>query len=174
MKVLKLKPHYTTAEFSDKLMSCANNHHRVYWQILLSVSFNPNKKAEEYASFIGVSKSKVYRVVEQFNKKGKSFLDSREWGGRRDKTAYLTLEEESKLMDDIRSKAVKGMILTANDVIMEIEEKLKIKVSDDYVWDLFKRHNWKKKSPRPQHPKHDQNAQDEFKKNSQKYWTPGE
>jgi len=153
-------------------MSCANVHKRSYWQILLSVSFNPDKKAEEYALFIGVSTNKVYRVVEQYNRGGAGFTDNIEWGGRRKETSYLTLEEEKKMMDSIRSKAVQGKILTAKDVIREIEKKLKKKVSDDYVWDLFKRHNWKKKSPRPQHPKHNQVAQDKFKKNSPKFWSP--
>jgi hypothetical protein len=64
MRILQLKPHLTTAELSSRLMSCANLHHRSYWQILLSVSFNPNKKAKEYALFLGVTKSKVYKVVE--------------------------------------------------------------------------------------------------------------
>lgn len=172
MRILQLTPHLTTAELSSKLMSCANLHHRSYWQILLSVSFNPNKKAEDYSQFLGVTKSKVYRVVEQYNKKGAGFTDNLEWGGRRNETSFLTLEEEKKMMENIRSKAAQGKILTAKDVIREIAKKIKRKVSDDYVWDLFKRHNWKKKSPRPQHPKHNQVAQDEFKKNSQKFWRP--
>jgi hypothetical protein len=37
-------------------------------------------------------------------------------------------------------------------------------VSDDYIWDLFKRHNWKKKSPHSSHPKADREKQDEYKK----------
>jgi len=174
MRILQLKPHLSTSEISSKLMSCKNKHHRSYLQILLSVSFNPNKKAEEYAQFLGVTKSKVYRIVEQYNNLGESFLENKNWGGRRKETSYLTLEEERMLMESIRSRAATGKIITARDVIKEIEGRLKIKVSDDYVWDLFKRHNWRKKSPRPQHPKHDQKAQDEFKKNCRKYWSPSE
>lgn len=172
MRTLQLTPHLTTAELSGKLMSCANIHHRSYWQILLSVSFNPNKKAEEYAQFLGVKKSKVYRVVEMYNKKGIGFTDNLEWGGRRKETSFLTLEQEKKVMNGIRSKASQGKILTAKDVRSEIEKKIKKKISDDYVWDLFKRHKWKKKAPRPVHPRHNQTSQDEFKKNSPKYWSP--
>jgi len=75
-------------------------------------------------------------------------------------------------MESFRLKALQGEILTAKDVCKEIEKQLNRKVSDDYVWDLFKRHNWKKKAPRPQHPKHNQIAQEEFKKNSPKFWNP--
>lgn len=174
MRILQLTPHLTTAEISSKLMSCANPHQRSYWQILLSVSFNPNKKAEEYAQFLGVTKSKVYRVVELYNKQGEGFTANLAWGGRRKETSHLTLKEEKEVLEGIRSKAAQGKILTAKDVQVEIEKKLKKKVSDDYVWDLFKRHNWRKKSPRPIHPKHNQVAQDEFKKNSPKFWSPAQ
>jgi len=75
MRILQLLPHLTTTELSSKLGTCKNIHHRSYWQILLSISFNPNKKAEEYASFLGVTKSKVYKIVELYNKKGKGFAD---------------------------------------------------------------------------------------------------
>ena len=164
MKKLQLISHLTTAELSSKLMTCTKVHHRCYWQILLSVSFNPNKKAEEYAQFLCVTKSKVYRVIKQYNNQGAGFTDNLKWGGRRKETSFLTLEEEKIMMENIRLKAIKGEILTSKDVRGEIEKELKQKVSNDYVWDLFRRHNWKKKSPRPQHPKHNQVAQDEFKK----------
>jgi transposase len=172
MKKMQLKPHLTTSEISSKLMTCINTHHRSYWQILLSVSFNPGKKAEEYAKFLGVTMSKVYRIVELYNKQGANFTEKLEWGGRRDETSFLTIEEEVKMMESFRLKALQGEILTAKDVCKEIEKQLNRKVSDDYVWDLFKRHNWKKKAPRPQHPRHNQIAQEEFKKNSPKFWNP--
>lgn len=44
-------------------------------------------------------------------------------------------------MEGLRSKALSGHILTAKDLLFEIEEKLNKKVSDDNVWDLLKRHN---------------------------------
>ncbi len=68
MRILQLQPHLTTSELSSRLSTCSNLHHRGYWQILLSVSFNPGKKAEEYAAFLGFTKSKVYKVVELHNK----------------------------------------------------------------------------------------------------------
>jgi hypothetical protein len=57
LKKKQLKPHLTTTEILSKLMTCFNTHHRSYWQILLSVSFNPGKKAEEYVKILGVTLS---------------------------------------------------------------------------------------------------------------------
>ena len=172
MRILQLTPHLTTSELSEKLATCLNIHQRSYWQILLSVSFNPNKKAEEYAAFLGVTKSKIYKVVELYNKEGAGFTDNLKWGGRRSQTSHMSFEDEKKMMDDLKNKANDGKILVAKHIRKIVETKVGKAVSDDYIWDLFKRHNWKKKMPRPEHPKHNKSAQEEFKKNSRKYWQP--
>lgn len=174
MRILQLNPHLTTAELSSKLMSCVNPHHRSYWQILLSVSFNTSKKADEYALFLGVTKSKIYKVVEIYNKEGAGFLDNLNWGGRRSQTSHMSFEDEKKMMDDLKNKAKDGQILVAKHLRKIVEKKVGKPVSDDYIWDLFKRHNWKKKMPRPEHPKRNKAAQDEFKKNSLKSWQPNQ
>lgn len=172
MQKLKIEPHLSTPELSERLSSCPSSYQRVYWQILLSISFNPNKKAEEYAAFLGVTKSKVYRIVQLYNKEGPSFIDEIQWGGRRSQRSFLSLEEEKEMMDELKSKANNGEVLVAKHIRKAIEEKVGSVVSDDYIWDLFKRHNWKKKMPRQEHPKKDIVEQEKFKKNSQKSWQP--
>ena len=172
MRKLQLKAHLTTPELSGKLSTCSNIHHRSYWQILLSVSFNPNKKAEEYASFLGVTISKIYKVVQVYNKEGADFIQNLNWGGRRSETSHMSFEDEKKMMDDLKTKAKDGKILVAKHIRKIIEAKIGKTVSDDYIWDLFKRHNWKKKMPRPEHPKRNKLAQEEFKKNSPRSWQP--
>lgn len=172
MRKLQLKPYLTTPELSGKLSTCSNIHQRSYWQILLSVSFNPNKKAEEYASFLGVTTSKVYKVVQVYNKAGADFIQNLNWGGRRSETSHMSFEDEKKMMNDLKTKAKDGKILVAKHVRKIISAKIGKTVSDDYIWDLFKRHNWKKKMPRPEHPKRNKLAQEEFKKNSPRFWQP--
>lgn len=174
MRILKLTPHLTTSELSGKLSTCTNLHQRSYWQILLSVSFNPDKKAEEYASFLGVTKSKVYKIVQLYNKEGALFTEKLKWGGRRIETSHMSFEEEEKMMMELKENAKGGKILIAKHIRKIVEQRVGKPVSDDYIWDLFKRHNWKKKMPRPEHPKRDKSAQEEFKKNSPKYWQPNQ
>lgn len=172
MRILQLQPHLTTSELSSRLSTCSNLHHRGYWQILLSVSFNPNKKAEEYAAFLGFTKSKIYKVVGLYNKNGADFTTSLNWGGRRNATSHMSFEEEQIFMNELAVTAVNGNVLVAKHIRELIEKKLCRPVSEDYIWDLFKRHNWKKKMPRPEHPKKNKEAQEEFKKNCPKYWQP--
>lgn len=155
-------------------MSCSNIHQRSYWQILLSVSFNPNKKAEEYASFLGVTKSKIYKVVELYNKEGSGFTENIKWGGRRSATSHMSFEDEEKMMNELKIQANEGKVTVAKHIRKVVEAKVGKSVSDDYIWDLFKRHNWKKKMPRPEHPKKTKSAQEAFKKNSPKSWQPND
>ncbi|MEJ0101233.1 MAG: winged helix-turn-helix domain-containing protein [Bacteroidota bacterium] len=64
------------------------------------------------------------------------------------------------------------MIKTANDIRLAVERKAGKPVSDDYLWDLLHRNGWKKKMPRPHHPKRSIEQQADFKKNSPKSWNP--
>jgi transposase len=153
MRILQLYPHLTTSELSSRLSTCSNLHHRGYWQILPSISFNPNKKAEEYASFLGFTKSKIYKVVELYNKNGADFTITLNWGGRRNATSHMSYEEEQIFVNELAVTAVNGNVLVAKHIRELIEKKLCRPVSEDYIWDLFKRYNWKKKMPRPEHPK---------------------
>ena len=76
------------------------------------------------------------------------------------------------VLDSFSEKALKGLIITAKDIKSEFEKIIGKEVSEDYIWKVFKRHNWTKKSPRPEHPKTDYVKQEDFKKNSMKIWQP--
>ncbi|GAH56412.1 unnamed protein product, partial [marine sediment metagenome] len=79
------------------------------------------------------------------------------WGGRRDERAYITFEQEKELLEDLKQKALNGQIITVSDIKLVVEKRIGHHVSDDYLWDLLKRHDWQKKAPRPKHPKGDGN-----------------
>ena len=138
------------------------------WQCIHIVKMHPGIPAEEVARILGVSKYKVYRHIEEYNKLGQEGIIYRSRGGRR--KAYLSLREEKRLLERISEKAMKGLILTVFDIREEVEKKVGRKVSDDYLWDLFHRHRWEKKSPRPVHPMSNKEGQEEFKKNSRNCW----
>jgi len=169
---LKLKPHLSLKKLKEITRSQIDVRSFQEWQIIFIVSKNPGKKAEEIADFIGINKSKLYRMVQNYNKYGVKWRDKKHWGGRRDATSHLTIEQEKELMHSLKDKASKGMLLTSSDIRKQVELKVGKVVSDDYLWDLFNRHEWGKKSPMPKHPKSSEAKQDEFKKNSKKTWMP--
>ena len=172
MLQLKTLAHLDDKALRQKMLSQNDIRLFQYWQIIHCVQTNPGKKAEEYASLLGIAKEKVYRITQQYNKKGKDLDVEFQWGGRREKRSLLSLKEEQQMMKGLEKEARAGKIITMNDMRKVVEKKAGQAVSDDYLWDLFKRHNWKKKAPRPQYPKKQPIKQEEFKKNSPSFWSP--
>jgi transposase len=85
-------------------------------------------------------------------------------GGRREARSLMPLEEEPKILKQIEKQALSGQILIYKQVKSLIDERSEKSVSDDYVWDLFKRHKWTKKVPRQSHLQADKEAQEAYKK----------
>ena len=61
------------------------------------------------------------------------------------------MEEEAALLISIESDAFSGKELTYRQTKRQAEAGVGKAVSDDYIWDLFSCHNWKKKVPRQSH-----------------------
>lgn len=172
MATLKLNPYLSNKELQEKLDNEKDLRFFKQWQILNAVAKSPGMSAKTISLILSSTLTIVRRTVQLYNIHGADFMNKLQWGGRREVRSNLSLEEEGKLLKSIEEKSLKGEILTAKDIRKEVEEKVKKKVSEDYIWDLFKRHGWKKKSPRPKHPKQNIEAQEEFKKNSRRYWHP--
>ena len=172
MKILQTKP-YLTDEELKKIMN-GQNEVRSFrdWQIIYCVQVNFGKKAEEIALMLGVTTTKIYKKVQTYNKYGVGWRNDKKWGGRREERCNLSLEEEKGLLKQLEIEASKGLILTYKQIKVKVEDKVGREVSDDYIWDLFKRHKWKKKVPRQSHPKADIGKQEEYKKNLKKTWQP--
>jgi hypothetical protein len=51
--------------------------------------------------------------VELYNKNGVDFINSLNWGGRRNTKSHMSFEQEQKLMNDLAVSTVNGNILVA-------------------------------------------------------------
>jgi transposase len=142
------------------------------YQILFLVETNPEKDAKGIADFLGIKSYKVYKTVERYNKLGVDWRKGVVRGGRREERCIMSLQEEQEFLSGFEKEADKGKIINYHQVKSKLEAKLGKSVSDDYIWDMFKRQGWKKNVPRKSHPKSDKAAQEEYKKNSQNYWKP--
>lgn len=143
-----------------------------YWQVIHALATNPLKKSHEIAAVLGTTASNVQRIVKLYNTLGADFDQGLQWGGRRLANSFMSLDGEAAMMKHLQAKALKGAVLTFRDIKQAVEKKLSGQVSQDYIWDLFRRHGWSKKAPRPKHPSQDAQAQQQFKKNFQSSWQP--
>ena len=162
MRLLQLTQTNTPDVFKEKMKSALTLSDYKRWQIIYHVS-SYTVDAEYLADITGYSKANVYAIVQQYNNSKKKDVTAKQKGGRR--RALMSVEDERQLMNSLENKALRGQILSGKDVRKIVEQKVNKAVSDDYIWDLFKRNGWTKHSPRPHHPNKDIEKQEGFKKN---------
>ncbi len=139
------------------------------WQVIYLLK-TTELRADTVADFVGVSAGTIYHWTSSYNRRGPQEYVLKGRGGRRH--SYLSLEQEADFLKDISGDAELGLVVTAASVQQHVEEKFGLEVSDDYVYDLFRRHGWRKVAPRPRHPKKNIENQEAFKKNSPRSWMP--
>ena len=172
MKLLCIKPHLQDKQLSKRLNDAKGTDDFARWQMLYLIQIGGLKNAGQIGTAVGVSKHTVYQLIRAYNKRGVEAVAKKQKGGRR--RSLLSVDEEIALMEELKKKAESGQIHSAAAIRKHVESKVGNEVSDDYLWDLFNRHGWKKKMPRPHHPKSDKAAQKKFKKNSPSYWSSPE
>lgn len=169
MRVLQLTKDFDPTKIKSNMKSATTVTDYKRWQIIYSVAVY-SVDADYLADITGYSKANIYAIVRQYNRSSNSEVGAKPRGGRR--RSLLDLDEEKALMKSLEERASKGQILSGKDVRKIVEQKINRPVSDDYIWDLFKRNGWTKHSPRPHHPNKDESKQQEFKKNSKTIWLP--
>lgn len=172
MKLLKTKQYLKDRELKELMERQKSISNFRDFQIIYAIQTNKGKTADEIAAILGITKRKVYWTIQRYNKYGIGWKEDKRRGGRRKGNEYMTKLEEEGFLNALSIKAINGEILTYKDVKNVVERKLGHKVSDDYIWVLFKRHGWRKKAPRPRHPLANITEQESFKKNLKRYWHP--
>src|ERR1700694_894736 len=170
MRSLQLVSHLSNSEIQARLSSSRGTPAHSRWQIVYLIQAGNIHAAELLAPLVNLSVHSIYKIVENYNHAGADAMVYKQKGGRR--RALLSLDEEAFLFSSLETLAFKGLIKTANDIRKVVEQKTGKAVSDDYLWDLLHRNGWKKKMPRPHHPKRSIEDQADFKKNSPKSWSP--
>ena len=172
MRILQVKPYLTDNELKEKMNNQKSVNLFKDYQIIYSVQTNFGKKADEIAKILGVTKNKIFKTVEKYNQYGLEWKNHPQRGGRREARCIMSLAEEVSFLKSVEEESLKGQIITYKQIKDKLELSIQHVVSDDYIWDLFKRHNWGKKVPRQSHPKADKGKQEEYKKNFLSYWQP--
>ena len=172
MRQLTVRPHLTLQELKTRMIEQKQLRLHTYRQIINAVANGPGRRAQEIADMLGTTATIVKRIIGTYNTKGADFDKALQWGGRRLATSFMSIAQEATMMKQLQSKALKGAVLTFRDLKEVVENKPGGRVSNDYIWDLFRRHQWSEKAPRPKHPRQNLQAQEAFKKNFRAYRQP--
>jgi hypothetical protein len=93
---------------------------------------------------------------------GDAFFDVAKRGGRHHQN--MSIEEEAAFLHPFLDQARSGGVLIAAEIKREYEALLGREVPESTVYRMLDRHDWRKITPRPRHPKADLAAQAAFKK----------
>jgi transposase len=169
LRATKIADHLSAENLKEMMLDSQSKEQFQRWQTIYIIK-SKGLCPEETAEIVGVSTGTVHQWVHRYNHGGPEDYVLKGRGGRR--TSYMTLEQESALLEEFTEDAARGLLITAGDVQRRILEKTGREVSDDFVYDLFSRHGWRKIVPRPKHPKSRKEQQEAFKKNSPRLWNP--
>ena len=84
----------------------------------------------------------------------------------------MTVEEEREFLREWEAKATEGGVLSVPPIHAALLEKLGRSIPISTTYRLLARHGWRKIQPDTKHPKSDSKVQEEFKKNSRRWWQP--
>ncbi len=123
-------------------------------------------KNKDVAEKLDVDPRMVSKWVRQYHEGGISYLN-KPVGGRHNEN--MTLEEESKFLEEWKEKAEKGQIIEVKEIKKEYEKRTKASKSKGQIYTVLHRHGWRKVKPRSRHPKKASNEKiEESKKNKRK------
>jgi hypothetical protein len=113
---------------------------------------------------VGLSVSHVRRVWSEYLRGGLGAGQGRPKGGRHHQN--LTLAQERAVLGPWQGQAKRGRLITARHIKADYEKRLGRAVPDSTVCRLLTRHQWRRITPRPKHPKDNPAARAAFKKTS--------
>ncbi|MCO5051272.1 MAG: winged helix-turn-helix domain-containing protein [Verrucomicrobiae bacterium] len=136
----------------------------------------PNLSTETIAQTVGLSVSHVRRVWSDYLRHGLAGAKGRPKGGRRHQN--LTVAQERDVLAPLQQAARAGKLVTAEGIKTRYETTVGHAVPGSTVYRLLARHQWRRVTPRPKHPKDNPRARAAFKKTSGQShrcggWTPG-
>jgi transposase len=122
------------------------------------------KTNKEIGEICGFCEQFITDLVREYREKGlESILKYRRTTNNR----RMTFEEESEFLEQFREVAEAGQLITVKDILSKFEEKTGKESNTSTIYNLLKRHGWRKVKPRPRHP----GAATEEEKNSSKKLT---
>jgi transposase len=161
MNVTKALPHFSAEEVKRMMDEAPRPLYRKRWRIIYHALVDP-QPAEEIALHCGVAKDTVHKLISQYNRFGKTAIETPGKGGR--KRAYSTLEQEKQFLEPFVERAKTGEIATCAEIHLAYEAHIGRKVDESTIYRLLERHGWRKVIPRSKHPRADRKEQEAFKK----------
>jgi hypothetical protein len=162
MRPLKTNPHPNPEQYKSRMKLAKTASEFRHWQVLyLEATYRVT--AAYLSDTTGYSKAAVYRILQEPEKR----TLSKTKGGR--KRELMSVAEEKDMMKRFENLAIQGKVVNSKNIKKAVEAIAGRSVSEDYIWDLFKRNGWKKHLPAPNQYN---NTQTDPRKKPKTIWLP--
>ena len=119
------------------------------------------KSVKEIAEMVGLCETQVYRLIEEYRRVGLEEYSRKKYGGNH---RALSWEEEEEILSKFREQAAAGKVVRIQEIKAAFDERRGKDTGRAYIYELLKRHKWRKVMPRTSHPKKANEAEIEASK----------
>jgi transposase len=133
------------------------------WMLIRRALVEP-QPAGVLASHFGVRPQTVRNLLTPYRQHGPAGVETPGRGQRQ--RAYLSLEQEQRLLEEFWEESRAGHVSTARGIKAALEHEVGHWVAKSTVYRLMKRHPWRKVVPGPHHPRGTAEKQETVKKTS--------
>ena len=108
------------------------------------------KTNKEISEIVELHEKRISQLASLYAKEGLDALakDGRKGGNRRN----LSLAEEAELLEEFRTDAINGQIITVGEIKKKYDAKVGHESGSGTIYKLLRRHNWRQVMPRSKHP----------------------
>jgi len=125
----------------------------------------PELSAEKIGEIVNLCAHRVKMIHSNFRKNGiESVKDKR--GGRYREN--MTFADEAELLSKFEEESQSGKLVVAGKIKLAYEERIGRKTAESTIYRMLSRHGFRKIVPYQRHPKTNTEAQETFKKTSDK------
>jgi transposase len=162
-RVCTVASHLQVEEIDRRIQNAKVGWHARRWMIIRQGLVEP-QPAGVLASRFGVRPQTVRNLLMAYRQRGPAGVETPGRGQRQ--RAYLSLEQERRLLESFYPQSITGHVSTGRGVRAVLEQAVGHAVAKSTVYRLMKRHQWRKVVPRPCHPQGTAEKQETFKKTS--------
>ena len=120
------------------------------------------KSAIEIAEVTGFHPAHITRLTAKYQRGGISAIADNKYGGNH---RNLSFEEEARILEPFQERAEKGQIVEVSEIKARYEQEVGHTIGGSQIYNVLRRHGWRKIMPRSRHPK---KASEEVIKTSKK------
>ena len=139
----------------------SNKDKRVARKLRILMLQYAGKTVKEIANMVGLCETQVYRLIEEYRRVGLEEYSRKKYGGNH---RILSWEEEEEILSGFKAQAEAGKVVRVQEIKSAFDKRIGKDTGRAYIYNVLKRHKWRKVMPRSRHPKKASEAEIEASK----------